>query len=82
MGRPAPRRGPPSGSVLLWDRRHREATRALAAQVPGRISATRSDAGEGRAGSVLGMPISEQDQQFGTGPDVRVARTGLGATGA
>lgn len=35
MGRPAPRRSPPSGSVLLWDRRHRVATRALAAQVPG-----------------------------------------------
>lgn len=34
MGRPAPRRSPPSGSVLLWNRRHREATRALAAQVP------------------------------------------------
>ncbi len=33
MARPAPRRTPPSGSVLLWDRRHREAARALAAQL-------------------------------------------------
>ncbi len=66
MGRPAPRRGPPSGSVLLWDRRHREATQALAAQVPrlARIDAATDDpsptagegqhAGAGRPGSVGG----------------------------
>ncbi|GJE13673.1 hypothetical protein FOHLNKBM_4737 [Methylobacterium longum] len=39
MRRLAPRRSAPSGSVLLWDRRHREATRALAAQVPGAMRA-------------------------------------------
>jgi len=67
MGRPAPRRSPPSGSVLLWDRRHREATRALAAQVPGaaRTNATTDDA----------------SPQTGGG-EREPARTGWSSTGA
>ncbi|MCJ2019448.1 hypothetical protein MKK84_18735 [Methylobacterium sp. E-065] len=81
MGRPASRRTPPSGAVLLWDRRHREATRALAAQVPGAVAAPLSGAGEGGAQSVIGMSISEQRQQVRVVTDVRVARTEWDAAG-
>lgn len=76
MGRPAPRRSPPSGSVLLWDRRRREATQALAAQVP---AAARAGSG---TNAVIGLPISEQNQRVEIRPDVRVARAELGSAGA
>lgn len=64
MGRALPRRRP-SGSALLWDQRHREATQALAARAAEELRSGTTDdpsppagegqhAGAGRSGSVGG----------------------------
>jgi len=85
MGRPATRPAPKSGIALRYQRQLREAAAALAAQAgqfreiravqAGAVepaSTPLSGAGDGAAESVIGIPISEQDQRVEVAPEARV----------
>ncbi|KNY21704.1 hypothetical protein AKJ13_15845 [Methylobacterium sp. ARG-1] len=78
-----------SGSALRWERMHRDAAKALAAQAA-EAMATRATSGlnpppaarEGAAGEpVLGVPISEQDQGLELRANAHAARRGQDSSG-
>jgi hypothetical protein len=65
-----------SGSALRWERMHRDAAKALAAQAAEAMATRRA------AGAALATAPPSPTAGEGSRPDAQSARTGAGSTGA